>query len=316
MVDYKVYIHAVAMERSFSRAAEKLFVSQPWLSAAVKRVEQELGCQLFDRSTNPISLTSEGRYYIAKTDEIMTIEREMEMYFAQLRDGGGTLRIGSSMFFCTYVLPVLMSEFREMYPQITVSFSEGNKSMLSEGLISGALDVVLEAEPMANSRIKNAEWAPDELVLAVPAELEVNARLGKFRYSFDEFVNRHKGARRPPVPLDAFASEEFIMLKEGNDSYVRGMQMCKNAGFTPKVSFYLTQMMTEYYLVCEGRGVAFLRSAIPDHVMPVKSVVFYKLKDPLAMRNIYLSWAKRETTPARRRLIDFLLDESVRRAGR
>ena len=62
MTDYKEYIYAVYQEKSFSKAAQKLYVSQPWLSSTVKKVEQEVGLPLFDRSTTPISLTEAGAY--------------------------------------------------------------------------------------------------------------------------------------------------------------------------------------------------------------------------------------------------------------
>ena len=316
MPDYKEYVHAVAMERSFSRAAEKLCVSQPWLSATVKRVEQELGCQLFDRSTNPISLTSEGHYYIDKIEQIMSIEREMDKYFAKLREGGAHLRIGSAMFFCTYVLPVLMVNFRAMYPQINVTLTEGSEEILSDSLLNGELDIVIGAESHNNARLENTTWASEELVLAVPSSFKINKQLEKFRYTFEEFINRPKGFRKPPVPLKEFANEPFLMLKEGNESYLRGNQMCKNEGFTPKVKLYLTQMMTAYYLVCEGQGISFLRSTIPEYVTPVKSVVFYQLRDPLAKHNIYLTWLKKGRTPELQRLIDFLREENRRKDKR
>ena len=62
MLNYKEYIYAIYQERSFSKAAQKLYVSQPWLSSVVKKVEQEIKTPLFDRSTNPISLTPAGEY--------------------------------------------------------------------------------------------------------------------------------------------------------------------------------------------------------------------------------------------------------------
>ena len=81
MTNYKEHIYAVYQEKSFSKAAKKLYVSQPWLSATVKKAEQELGLPLFDRSTNPISLTKAGRYYIERIEQIMAIETEMEGRF-------------------------------------------------------------------------------------------------------------------------------------------------------------------------------------------------------------------------------------------
>lgn len=310
MTNYKEYIYAVYEEKSFSKAAQKLYVSQPWLSAAVKKAEQELGLPLFDRSTNPISLTEAGRYYIEKIEEITAIEEEMREHFRQMRDIERTeLHIGSSMFFCTYVLPALMEDFRLQYPQVTLTLTEGGNKTLLEKLLNGHLDFLLEAERPANSRIHSIPWASEEIVLAVPAGNPVNKKLDQYRYSFEEFLGRTQtDRRRPPVPLEAFAQESFLLLKEGNDIHRRSLQLCENAGFTPRVSLYLAQMMTAYYLVLEGQGITFLRSTIPAHVAPTNQVVFYQLGDPLAVRGIYLSYTRQNPNSVKQRLIDFMKD--------
>lgn len=308
MTDYKEYIYAIYQEKSFSKAAQKLFVSQPWLSATVKKVEKELGLPLFDRKTNPISLTEAGAYYIQRIEQIMAIEQEMQSWFQQARSATGTeLHIGSSMFFCTYVLPKLMADFQAMNPQITLTFSEGSSQTLMEKLLEGKLDFLLEAEQPVHERLHTIPWATEELVLAVPAHYPINEELAPYRYTFEEFRYREQAAcRKPPVPLQAFREESFILLKEGNESYARSAQLCSNAGFMPSVSMYLTQMMTAYYLVCEGRGITFLRSTIPDYVAPTGSVVFYRIDDPLARRNIYLSYRKRGANSVQQDLIDFM----------
>ena len=121
MLNYQEYIYAIYQEKSFSKASKKLFVSQPWLSSVVKRVEQEIKNPIFDRTTSPISLTEAGRYYIEQVEKVMEIENDMRQHFAQMNSQSGTsLHIGSSTFFCTYVLPRLMKEFKEFYPHITL----------------------------------------------------------------------------------------------------------------------------------------------------------------------------------------------------
>ncbi|NBI66153.1 LysR family transcriptional regulator [Pseudoflavonifractor sp. 60] len=310
MTNYREYIYAVYQEKSFSKAAKKLFVSQPWLSAAIKKAEQELGLALFDRSTSPISLTEAGRYYIAKYEEIAAIEEEMREHFRQIRDVERTeLHIGSSMFFCTYVLPGLMEEFQLLYPQVTLTLTEGGNKTLVEKLMNGQLDFLLEAERPANNRVHSIPWASEEIVLAVPAGNPVNEKLTAYRYCFTDFLSRTQtGNRRPPVPLEAFSQEKFLLLKEGNDIHQRSLQMCKHTGFSPKVSLYLAQMMTAYYLVLEGQGIAFLRSTIPAHVAPTDRVVFYQLGDPLAVRSIYLSYTPQNANPVKQHLVDFMKD--------
>ena len=81
MLDYKEYICAISEEKSFSRAAQKLYVSQPWLSSVVKKVEQEIKTPLFDRSTTPISLTPAGEYYVEQAKRVMAIEEEMRRHY-------------------------------------------------------------------------------------------------------------------------------------------------------------------------------------------------------------------------------------------
>lgn len=308
MLDYKDYIYAVYQERGFSRAAQKLHVSQPWLSSVIKKTEQELQLPLFDRSTTPISLTEAGRYYIEQIERISQIEEEMRQRFAQLRMlSGATLHIGSSMFFCTYVLPTLLKEFREQNPQITLTFSEGSTRALTEKLLRGELDLILEVEKVEHRQITTELWAGEEVVLAVPARYGINKSLEPYRYTFDEFLRRNEpGCKKPPVPLRRFAKEPFLLLDRENDVHRRSLQICQNAGFTPEIKLLLTQMMTAYYLVCEGQGVTFLRSTIPEYVAPTESVVFYQLDDPLAARSIYLSYAARGTTDVQRQLIDFM----------
>lgn len=308
MTNYKEYIYAVYQEKSFSKAAKKLYVSQPWLSATIKKAEQELGLPLFDRSTSPISLTEAGQYYIDSVEQITAIENELAERFKRLRDVNRTeLHIGSSMFFCTYVLPSLMKEFQLLYPQVMLTLTEGGNKTLLDKLLNGQLDFLLEAERPANGRIHSIPWASEEIVLAVPAGNPVNEKLEQYRYSFEDFLERAQiGNRRPPVPLEAFAQEGFLLLKEGNDIHQRSLQLCKNAGFTPNVSLYLAQMMTAYYLVLEGRGITFLRSTIPTHVAPTDRVVFYQMDDPLAVRSVYLSYAKQNSNPMQQHLIDFM----------
>ena len=289
MLNYKEYIYAIYQERSFSKAAQKLFVSQPWLSSVVKKVEQEIKTPLFDRSTNPISLTPAGEYYIRQVEKVMAIEEDMREHFAALNGPGTQLRVGSSMFFCTYVLPQLFQDFREQNPQITLTLTEGRASDMFQALAERKLDFFLEAESIQDPKIQSVAWCSEEIVLAVPARFSINKELAQHCYTFDELLKRNEpGCKKPPVPLQAFRDEPFLLLQQGND-----------------------QMMTAYYLVCEGQGVSFLRSTIPEYVAPTDSVVFYQLDSPAAVRPIYLSYLKRKASPVQQKLIDFMWSRSL-----
>ncbi len=220
---------------------------------------------------------------------------------------GTAVRIGSSMFFCTYVLPYILRSFREEHPDVALSLTEGSSGALADKLVRGELDLLLEAEKPDHRQVTSVPWASEEIVLAVPARYRINRGLTEYCYSFDEFLKRsEEGCRKPPVPLSHFAGEPFILLGNENDIHRRSIELCRNAGFAPKVKLQLTQMMTAYYLVCEGQGISFLRSTIPEYVTPTDSIVYYEIDDPLAVRSIYLSYNMKNESDVSRELIGYM----------
>ncbi len=309
MLEYKDYIYAIYRYKSFSRAAKMLHVSQPWLSTAVRKTENELQLELFDRSTNPVSLTVAGRYYIEQIQKIDAIEEEMRRGFEQMRKSSEIpLRIGSSMYFCTYVLPSLLHDYQEQHPEVALTFVEGHTGQLVQRMYNRELDLIIENENINDSRITTLPWQSEELILAVPSSRPINKMLTEHCFSFEEYLARGAGAGKPPVALSRFKNEGFILLNGENELHGRSLAMCRNAGFEPKVNLMLSQLMTAYYLVCEGKGVTFLRSTIPEHVTPTESIVFYLVDDPLAHRDTYISYIKQEVTEYGLDVIDYIMD--------
>ena len=144
------YVYAVYRELSFSRAAQKLFISQPALSSKIKKVEERVGMPLFDRSTNPISLTDAGRCYIEAVEQVTAIEDELNARLGQLSlRKEGTVTVGSATYFCSYILPELALDFQSRHPGCTVALQEGNISALTQSLLSGAVDFVLDVDDLA-----------------------------------------------------------------------------------------------------------------------------------------------------------------------
>ena len=235
------------------------------------------------------------------------------MYFSSLSaKNGASVRVGSSMFFCTYVLPGLMDEFKAMYPQVELTFVEGITKDLTDKLLDHTIDFSLEVEKIQHPKIESIEWASEEIILAVPAAFPINQELAAYRYDFEEYQKRKTSAvSKPPVSLSLFHKEKFLLLDKDNDIYRRALNMCRHAGFVPDAALSLSQMMTAYYLVCEGQGVAFLRSTIPEHVSPTDKVVFYRIDDKDAVRSIYLSRLTTQPNPFVQKLLDFILEHGL-----
>ncbi|MCJ7836200.1 LysR family transcriptional regulator [Cuneatibacter sp. NSJ-177] len=304
------YIYAVYTERSFSRAAQKLFISQPALSNKVKRVEEAIGTPIFNRSVTPLQLTTAGRFYIEAVEAMMSIEEQLKETLSQLASRqSGSLTIGASTFFCSYVLPELAADFGQHFPGYTVNILEGNTEDLSQCLQSGVIDLALNVDEMDSRLFDGDVLGTEELILAVPKQLEINDTLTSYRMSFEQLCSGLESDKIPRVSLVPFADEDFLMLKKGNDGYQRAMKMCKNAGYKPRVSMFLDQMLTSYHVAENGHGIAFIRTGILGHVKPTERLFFYRIDDPMVSRTIYLFHRKKHSSAILQHFLDFMRDK-------
>lgn len=284
------YICVINQEKSFSKAAQKLYVSQSWLSVAVKKEEEEIGAKLFNRDTTPISLTPAGQYYINKAESILDSVREMKNYFLNKNQSTDSdIRIGSSNFFCTYVFSRLYQDLMLIEPEIHMSLTEGSSAHLANLLKKKQLDFMIEAENIYHPDLESRPLFKEEIYLAVPSSCLTNQSIKDFA------CNGNGSQSGKPISLSIFSNEKFLILKEGNDLYQRSLDMCQHAGFHPKISMYLDQMMTGYYLTCEGLGISFVRSSLPNYMHNTNKIYFYRIDDSLSNRNIYLTMRKNDT---------------------
>ena len=176
------YVYAVYEEQSFSKAARKLYLSQPALSAAVRRAEAEIHTPIFDRSTSPIRLTPAGSYYIDAVKRILDIRQEMESYFDALAGKcQGTVKVGAASFFCAHVLPSVAEEFQQQYPAWRASLLEVNAPDLYPCLQSGTIDLSLSVEAADPHLFHSTVWQEEQILLAVPAAFSVNRGLEEFQ---------------------------------------------------------------------------------------------------------------------------------------
>jgi len=290
------YVYAVYQAKSFTGAARKLYLSQPALSAMVKKAEKKLGTPIFDRSTSPLSLTVAGRYYIDQCEKILAIQKETAEYFNRLASPEvSELRLGGSAFFQIYVFPSILADFRREYPNINVSWVEAPNQALIQKLEDDQIDAFPEVDDLHSSTITGIKWDEEHLMLAVPASWDVNERLTDYRVKAEDI--RHSGHIPDSIPaIDPveFRDYPFILMREGNDTYSRAITICQNAGFSPKkFSMSTDQMLTAYYLAEQGNGIVLMRDSIVQLLSSTSdSMFFYRLKDPAAIRPVYLYYRK------------------------
>lgn len=288
------YVYAVYQEKSFSKAAKKLYISQPALSTSVKKVEENLNVMIFDRGTNPISLTPAGKFYIKSVEKIMEIENEMQTYFSTIsKERKSVINIGAPAFFCAHILPTIVHEFKELEPDCNVNLLETNTEELSNCLDNGVVDIGLGVEPLDDNRYDKEIWHQENIILAVPAHYEINTKLEKYVLSFEEIrSNEYLSEKRLSIEMEWFKNEPFILLKKGNDLHKRAINMCNSRGFKPEVIMYMDQLLTSYYVAYSGKGISFVRADITNYIEPTEKLVFYKINDKKSTRDILLHCKK------------------------
>lgn len=286
------YVYEVYKERSFLKASQNLFISQPSLSATVKRIEQRIGYPIFDRSTKPLRLTECGEKYIQSVKQILEIENDFSNFINDLGDlKTGSLILGGSSLFTSWVLPPFMREFTLRFPLVKLTLVEESTIKLERLLQSGAVDLVIDncmPDPMFfNSIVFQKEY----LLLAVPKSFDINQKLEPFQITAKSIADLsflHENVM--PVPLNEFQEQPFIVLKPENDTRTRAMELCQEHGFLPRIVFEVDQQMTSYNITCSGMGISFISNTLISKVPPNPNIVYYKLDGERSCRNISFYW--------------------------
>ena len=280
------YVYEVYRRRSFSKAVQALYISQPSLSLMVKKAEARVGVPIFDRSTSPIGLTEAGQEYIRAAEQIMGIEEGFRRYLSDAESClTGVLSVGGTTLFTSYVLPPLLSAFSAQYPGVEVKLHETHTALLERELREGSLDFVAENYAFDPAIYESRPYLEERLVLTVPATFDANAAAAPYRLTAAQVA---AGETRPPVPMALFKEEAFLLLKEGNDTRIRADKLLAQARLRPRVRLLLDQQITAYNLASYGLGITFISDTLIRHVPPDPRLCFYDLEPPLARRTICL----------------------------
>ena len=286
------YVYAVYEEGSFSKAAARLYISQPSLSASVKRIEEKIGYPLFDRNTKPVRLTECGEHYIAAVEKIMEQEREFRDFLTDWAGlNTGRLTLGGSNMFLSWVLAEMIRDYSARYPLVEIDLVEENVTELMQMLHSGQIDVLIENKQLDRKEFDAAIYRAEHLLLAVPRRFEINDRLTAFRLDVDRIRDgSYLEEDVPAVPLAPFAEEPFLMQKPENDTRQRADRILGRAKIRPKVLFEVDQQMTAYNITCAGLGVSFVSDTLISRMPSPENAIYYKLPGKDCSRNIWFYW--------------------------
>ncbi|MVP02328.1 LysR family transcriptional regulator [Paenibacillus lutrae] len=238
------YAVQIAIERNFSRAAEKLHIAQPSLSQQLSKLEREIGVLLFQRSTNSVELTHAGSIFVEKAQSILDsleqLKQEMEDISLMKK---GRLVVGSMPITGSTIMPYVLPAFQAAYPDIEVILVEETSSNLEKLTLSGQTDISLLALPMQEDTLVYTPLLDEEIVIAFPPN--------------HPLAIRHLNSGKP-VDIADLENESFIALKKGQGFRKINVKLCQDAGFTPRIVFESSNMETVQSLVAAGMGIAFV----------------------------------------------------------
>lgn len=288
MFSNKDYILEIAREGSFSKAAKALYVSQPSLSATVKRIEDKISVPLFDRSTTPVSLTEAGEKYIKYALEIKEKERDFEKYISDYTHlVKGNVTVGGSSLFSSFMLPSMISEFNKKYPSVKFEIFEDSTKNLLEKLLLGTVDIIIDNAIIKNNIINSTVYMQEMLLLAVPEAFKINEDLKDSRLTAKDISEGKHNLSGFAVELERFKNYPFILLNPENDTGKRANTLFKKHKITPNVIFNLEQQVTAYNVSCTGMGISFVSDTLIKHINSEPALYYYRISDDEILRNIY-----------------------------
>lgn len=266
------YFVKLADLRHFSKAAEACFVSQPTLSTQIRKLEDELGVQLVERSPKNIMLTPAGEEIAQRARQVLA---DVDQIRKAARRGGnpaeGTLRLGLFPTLAPYLLPHVVPRLRKRYPRLRLQLAEEKTEDVLELLHRGELDAGLLALPVPEAGLDIEVLFKEPFVLAVPG--------------------RHELARRDRVGLEDLKGSELLLLEEGHCLREHALEVCALAGAHERVDFHATSMETLRQMVAAEVGITLMPLlAVKPPIANTDNLVIRPFRGTAPSRTIALVW--------------------------
>ncbi|MBR3458872.1 MAG: LysR family transcriptional regulator [Selenomonadaceae bacterium] len=277
------YFQMASRLRNITRAAERLRVSQPNITVAIKKLESELGIQLFDRSQKQLSLTPEGEVFLNRIElalrNIQDAVLEVNDY-KQLQKG--TIKIGIPPMMGAYLFPKIFSSFRHRYSHLDIYLYEEGSMTIREQLERDELDFGIIIISNASTNLQLLPMSRNQIVACVPESSPL--------------------ASKDCLSYEDIAGTDLIMLKEGSFLRQLILEEMRAADVEPKTVLESNQIITIKGLVSRGVGISFLLDIVLEDSPGIKAV---PLANPLFV-DVGLAWKKdRYISKAAQSFIDF-----------
>ncbi len=267
------YFVVVAEELHFGRAATRLLIVQPSLSQQIRQLEDELGFPLLRRTKRSVELTDAGTVFLAEARKVLTQVQEAQRAARRAYRGEiGRLVIGYISSSTYDLLPMMLSAYRERFPQVDVALQELTTQEQLRALDEETIQVGLLRLPISDPLVQVEVVRREPIVCVLPED--------------------HPLAKRTKIPVSMLVNEPFVLQsrQRGGGYYAQLMNLCLTAGFSPNVIQEVTEMHTIVSLVAAGMGV----SLVPLSVNNIRSqgVVYRELEGSTTLTEMAVAWLR------------------------
>lgn len=288
------YSLIIEEEKSFSKAAKRIGISQPALSSHITKLEEKLNGFIFDRTTNPISVTDIGRIYLDFVRESLILEEGMENRLSELSElTTGRLEIGGASSFTAGYLSAAQSEFMKLYPGVSVHIVDAKVPELREMTLKGELDFFITGEGIDNSGLELKPFAKERILLCVPEDWEINKKLEGYRVpKEDVFSGADVNKKYKEVPISFLEDCPFVLLDD--DLSVRHIAntLFEKNSVKPKETLVVGQIMTSIAMTAAGAGICFASDNNIRSGDRCTVPAFYAFDEEIAVRKMCVAWRK------------------------
>ncbi len=286
---------AVAEELHFTRASARLRIAQPHLSQEIRRLEREIGVELFVRTKRSVALTTAGRAFLERVRTVLD-DTAGAVYAAQRASRGetGRIRLGFVTVAAVDVIPNATARFRSAYPDVEVLLKDVQSDEGLEAVRAGQLDLCLLHPPRTVDPALNIEtiWL-EPLVAVLPLS--------------------HPLADKHRISLQRLKSEPWIIVHRENGSRLHDetIAACAAAGFEPRVVQRTTRLTTAISMVASGIGVALLQ--ITSARLAFGGVAYRPLRSPGTSIPVAFAWRRDQTAPVLAHFMAVVRNSALRR---
>ena len=266
------YLIAFAKEESFTKAAERMHVSQPTLSTQIKKLEDLLGVCLIERTPGKQILTPAGREVVYYANRIHADISNIYQAARRLEDPwSSTVVLGVFPTLCPYLMPRIMPVLRKLKPNFTVRFVEEKSATLIEMLHSGQIDAAILSERLTESTLRVKHIFDEDFVLAAS-------------------TNSKFGNQSTPIDISQLSSQKVLLLEDGHCMRRSMVDVCQKVG-AKQSEFCATSLETLRYMVVGSKDVTLLpRLAILPPIVQPTGLTIREFNSPKPYRSLYLNW--------------------------